>query len=400
MKVLMINIVCGIRSTGRICTDIAEVIEKQGHEVRIAYGREEVPELYQKYAVRIGTDLDVRMHAMKARAFDACGFGSKKATERFIRWVREYDPDVIHLHNIHGYYINIEVLFNYLRTCGKRIIWTLHDRWSFTGHTAYCGAFNCEKWRIGCNKCPGLKEYPKSFLDRSARNWRTKQKLFTGIPNLEIITPSEWLAGLVKESFLGEYPVSVIHNGINISSFHPVKSDFRKKYDLESKFIILGVASTWNDMKGLGDFLKLSDSLDERFEVVLVGLSTKQIAGMPDGILGLPLTSGVNELVDIYCGCDVFLNLTYTDTYPTVNLEAAACGARIVTYDTDGSPESAGCAENSITVPKGDLKAVKQLMISLLGEKNSGASVTEINHSNIKDYRNTVEEYALKYARK
>ena len=202
MKVLMINSVCGIRSTGRICTDLATALEAQGHEVKIAYGREEVPEKFQKYAVRIGTDLDVKLHGVLARTLDGAGFGSKAVTRKFIQWIKEYNPDVIHLHNLHGYYINLEVLFEYLRAYGKKIIWTLHDCWAFTGHSAYCDAASCEKWKTGCNHCPNIKEYPISYTDRSESNWKKKRIMMTGIPGLTIVTPSHWLAGLVKESFL------------------------------------------------------------------------------------------------------------------------------------------------------------------------------------------------------
>lgn len=178
MKVLMINVVCGIRSTGRICTDIADALTAQGHEVKIAYGRETVPEKYQKYAVKIGSDFGVKLHGLRARLFDGAGFGSKSDTKKFIEWVKEFDPDVIHLHNIHGYYINIEVLFDCLRTCGKKIIWTLHDCWAFTGHSALCDAVQCTKWKKGCKKCPQIKEYPKSYIDRSKKNWIKKELCF------------------------------------------------------------------------------------------------------------------------------------------------------------------------------------------------------------------------------
>ena len=255
MKVLMINVVCGIRSTGRICTDLATELEKQGHEVKIAYGREQVPQQFRKYAVRIGSDFDVKLHGLKARVLDAAGLGSKRATEKFIKWVREYDPDVIHLHNIHGYYINIEVLFKYLKTCGKKIIWTLHDCWAFTGHSAYCDAIDCRKWKDGCRKCPQLKEYPKAIIDLSCINWKKKRALFTRISNMIIVTPSYWLEGYVKQSFLKEYPVKVIHNGIDTSQFYPMVNDFRKLYNLEDKYILLGVATSWDDMKGYSDFI-------------------------------------------------------------------------------------------------------------------------------------------------
>ena len=169
----MINSVCGIRSTGRICTDLAEMLEKQGHEVKIAYGRESVPEKYQKYAVRIGSNLDVKLHGLKARLFDASGFGSKHATKRFVEWVKVYDPDVIHLHNLHGYYLHLGIFFDYLKTCGKKIVWTLHDCWAFTGHCAYFTLAKCEKWKTGCGHCPQKDSYPKSFSDHAKRNFET-----------------------------------------------------------------------------------------------------------------------------------------------------------------------------------------------------------------------------------
>ena len=261
MKVLMINVCCGTGSTGRICTDLATSLEQQGHEVRIAYGRDQVPPQYQKYAVKIGTDSEVKLHAFYARFFDASGLGSKTGTKRFIDWVKEYDPDVIHLHNIHGYYLNIEILFEYLKTCGKRIIWTLHDCWAFTGHSAYCDAISCERWKTGCYDCPNLKEYPKSYIDKSERNWKLKKKLFGGIADLTIVTPSQWLAGLVQESFLSEYPVKVIHNGIDTSKFYPMENDFRDFYGIGNKFMLLGVATSWDKMKGLQDFVKLANLL-------------------------------------------------------------------------------------------------------------------------------------------
>lgn len=357
MKVLMINVVCGIRSTGRICTDLATALEEQGHEVKIAYGRENVPEQFQKYAVRIGNDLDVKLHGVKARLFDGAGFGSKKATEKFIEWVKEYDPDVIHLHNIHGYYINIEVLFKYLKTCGKKIIWTLHDCWSFTGHSAYCDAINCKRWMEGCYQCPQINEYPKSLMDFSELNWKKKRALFTNIPNMVIVTPSHWLAKYVKQSFLKEYTVKVIHNGIDTSQFYPMKNDFRKIYKLENKYVLLGVATVWDNMKGYGDFIRLSKMLDDSYKIIMVGLTDEQIKKLPPKILGIKRTASVKELAYIYSSADLFLNLTYCDNYPTVNIEAMSCGTPVLTYKTGGSPEIVEKYGGAV-IPKGDLDAV------------------------------------------
>lgn len=342
MKVLMINVVCGIRSTGRICTDLATALEARGHEVKIAYGRENVPEQFRKYAVKIGTDMDVRIHGIRSRLFDDAGFGSKRITERFINWVQEYDPDVIHLHNIHGYYINIAVLFEYLKICGKRIIWTMHDGWAFTGHCACFDHIGCEKWKKGCKNCTNKKGYPTSyFMNQAEKHFETKKQLFSTIPNFTIVTPSQWLAGKVGQSFLAGYPVKVIHNGIDISVFKPTGSDLREKYHIVDKTVLLGVASTWGVGKGLDTFEDISYRLPSKYQIVLIGLNKKQIKKLSPNIIGISQTNNVEELAEWYTAADIFVNPTLDDNYPTVNLEAISCGTPVITYNTGGSPESA-----------------------------------------------------------
>ncbi len=336
----MINSVCGVKSTGRICTDLAKELEENGHEVKIAYGREKVPSEYQKYAVRIGNDLDVKIHGLQSRLFDMSGFGSKKATQKFIEWTKKYNPDVIHLHNIHGYYINIEILFQYLKKEFRgKIIWTLHDCWAFTGHTPYCDSINCRRWIKGCYNCPLLKEYPLSLIDNSNENWKRKKKVFTNVPNMMIVTPSNWLSNLLKESFLADYPVKIINNGIDTSNFYPLKSDFKKKYNLLDKFVLLGVATSWDKNKGLPDYIKVAELLNESYQLVLVGLTKNQIQKIPKNILGIERTNSIQELVEIYSAADLFLNLSYCENFPTVNIEAISCGTPILTYKTGGSPE-------------------------------------------------------------
>ena len=391
MKILMINVVCGIRSTGRICTDLATALETRGHEVKIAYGREEVPKAFQKYAIRIGTDVDVRLHGVKARLFDGCGFGSKRATEKFIEWVKEYDPDIIHLHNIHGYYINIEYLFNFLRTCGKKIIWTLHDCWAFTGHTAYCDAIGCDRWIKGCHHCPCLNEYPVSFVDRSKENWEKKKRIMDCVPNLTIVTPSEWLAGLVRKSFLAQYPVMVVHNGIDTNQFYPMTSDFKTRYGISDKKMILGVATSWDDMKGYSDFLKLADILGDEYAVVLVGLTKKQKERLPKNIIGVERTNTIAELAQIYSAADCFLNLSYCENYPTVNLEAMACGIPVLSYDVGG------CSETLLpnlgkTILKGDLLEIKHQIENMCRE-NPFVKINKLNF----DKRTCYEKYLVLY---
>ncbi len=368
MKILMINSVCGIGSTGRICTDLATELEKQGHEVKIAYGRGEVPKQFSKYAIRVGNNLDVMLHGIKARVYDASGFGSKRVTMRFIDWIESYNPDVIHLHNLHGYYINIDILFEYLKKSDKKIIWTLHDCWSFTGHTVYCDTVNCEKWRYGCDKCPLLKEYPATLLDNSRCNWNRKKELFTGISNMMIITPSIWLSNLVKKSFLQEYVVEVINNGINTTEFHSVCSNFRKEYGLEDKFILLGVATAWDDNKGLSDFFKLEKYLDNNYKIVLVGLTKKQIRKLPKNILGIERTANIRQLAEIYTASNIFLNLSYCENYPTVNLESMACGTSIIAYGVGGNIEIVDKCGGRI-VSKGDIQAVVRNIKQIQKEK-------------------------------
>ena len=337
MNILMINSVCGVKSTGRICTDVASELEADGHEVKIAYGRETVPDCYQRYAVKIGNQFDNYFHFFKSWMFDAHGLGSKLATKKFLRWADEYDPDLLWLHNIHGYYIHYPLLFEWIKSRPHmKVRWTLHDCWAFTGHCS-----GCDKWKTGCKNCPQPKKYPSRFLiDRSERNYRLKKACFTSVKNLTLLTPSQWLASLVKNSFLSEYPVEVRYNTVDREIFRPTEGDFRKKYHLIGKKIILGVASPWDERKGFDDFIRLSKMLDEEDCIVLVGLTENQCKNLPSNVIGLTRTNNVRQLAEIYTAADVFVNPTYEDNFPTTNLEAAACGTPVITYRTGGSPES------------------------------------------------------------
>lgn len=339
MKILQINSVCGRGSTGRIVMQIHRELIKNAHQSYVAYGRS--PAINSAEVIRIGTNFDVYTHVLLTRLFDLHGFGSKNATKKFLKKVEELNPDVIHLHNIHGYYINIDLLFDYLKEKQKPIVWTLHDCWSFTGHCAYFDYVNCYKWRFGCQDCPQKRSYPASYIvDGSKRNYEKKKQLFTGLKRMVIVTPSKWLASLVKESFLKDYPVEVIPNGIDTSVFKPTHGDFRKKYGLENKFIILSVANVWEERKGLKHFLELASMLKQDEVIVLVGLNKKQIKKLPRGIIGIERTNSARELAEIYTTADVFVNPTLEDNYPTVNLEAQACGTYVITFDSGGAKET------------------------------------------------------------
>lgn len=356
MKIFQINSTCGFGSTGRIAVDILKELEKNGGECIIAYGRNSAPENVNSY--RIGSDLDVKIHGVLSRITDRQGFYSSSATKKLIKKIKDYNPDIIHLHNIHGYYLNVAILFDFLKEYNKPIVWTLHDCWAFTGHCAYFSFNGCEKWKTECNTCPLKKEYPTSLvMDNSKKNYEQKKELFTKPENITIVTPSKWLKDLTEKSFLGKYPVKVINNGIDLTKFKPTESDFREKNNLQDKFIILGVASVWEERKGLKDFIKLNEMLSENEKIVLVGLDDNQLATLPEDIIGIKRTSSIEELAEIYSSADVFVNPTYEDNYPTTNLEAISCGTPVVTYITGGSPESV-FEGNGFSVPQGDVKGI------------------------------------------
>lgn len=265
---------------------------------------------------------------------------SKIATERLLKVISGFKPDIIQLHNLHEAYINLPMLFKYIKKHNIKTVWTLHDCWAFTGHCPYFDIVGCNKWKTGCYGCPQYKEYPKSLFDNSKYMYRLKKKWFTGVENMTIVTPSEWLASLVKESYLKDYPVKVINNGIDLNVFKPTESDFRKKYALENKYIVLGVAFGWGRRKGLDVFVELARRLDkEKYKVVLVGTDDNIDKLLPDNIISIHRTQNQTELAGIYTAADVFANPTREENYPTVNMEVLACGTPVVTFNTGGSPE-------------------------------------------------------------
>ena len=367
MRYLFINTVAGYGSTGRIAADKCRELNAQGHTCVLAYGRM-ITGCEDIQTVRIGSDLDVKLHALESRLLDNSGFGSRRATIAFLKWVREYDPDVIWLHNVHGYYIHIGELFGYLRTCGKKILWTLHDCWAFTGHCAYFDYVQCEKWQTGCRDCPQKHTYPESvLLDNSRGNYERKRALFTGIPNLTLTVPSHWLESRVKRSFLKDYPVEVVYNQVDEGIFQPIPGDFRKKYGLEEKFVVLGVASVWEERKGLKDFIALSKLLDDRFRLVLIGLNPKQLADLPGEILGLPRTDNVGELVHAYSAADVFVCPSTEETFGMTVLEACCCGTKAVVYQ-DTACEEVAKKFGGIAVKRGAAH-LRDAIMKLAGEE-------------------------------
>lgn len=358
---LQINTVINSGSTGHIAENIGKLAITKGWKSYIAYGRN--PKETASIPIKIGVKSSVLFHVLITRVFDLHGFGSYFATKSFIKKIEKIKPDIIHLHNIHGYYIHIGLLFKFLERANIPVIWTLHDCWSFTGHCSHYMAVHCTKWKSQCFKCHEKKQYPRTlFFDNSFFNYRIKRKNFT-LPEskfLKIVTPSEWLSKDVKISFLSKYESIVINNGVDLNVFRPTKNKIKEKYSIENKKIVLGVASVWSDRKGLNDFIRLAEYLPENCVIILIGLSKKQMGNLPSKIIGIARTESQTELVQYYSAADVFFNPTYEDNFPTTNIEALACGTPVITYNTGGSPEIIG--ENTgYVISAGDLSSVVKI---------------------------------------
>jgi len=339
MKIVMINSVT-YGSTGKIMLQIAEAARAVGHEAYVCYPKGRHNPQRIENDIPIGNRFSEDFHLIMDRFTGLNGCFSYFATRRFIRELNKIKPDVIHLHNLHNCYINLKVLFDYIKKEKIRVVWTLHDCWAFTGHCPHFDMLGCQKWKSGCSNCSQYRSYPQSLVDRSKRLYRFKKEWFTGVRDMTIVTPSQWLADLVKQSFLKEYPVRVIHNGIDLAVFKPSESDFRKKYHCEEKNIVLGVAFGWGKRKGLDVFVRLAKELDDRFQIVLVGTDQSVDRQLPKNIISIHKTQDQHELAEIYSAADVVVNPTREDNYPTVNMEAIACGTPVITFNTGGSPES------------------------------------------------------------
>lgn len=354
MKVIQIN-TFSYKAAGNIMMNIHHELIKKGVDSYVAWGRGRNSQNNHEYFMN--DEIGVRAHGVYTRLTDRTGFLSKNSTKRLLRWIDTIKPDIIHLHCIHGYYINIEMLFDYIRNNNIRVIWTQHDCWSFTGHCAYFDSVGCDKWENGCYNCEQLRTYPASYNDNSKENWLKKRKLFSNL-DITIVVPCNWLKKIIKKSFLNNYETKVIFNGISIEKFKPTLKKFKEQNKLNHYCIILGVASEWTERKGLKDFIKLNEMLDHSlYKIVLVGLTDRQLKKMPNDIIALKRTESIEELADIYSSADFFYNPTYEDNFPTTNLESLACGTPVLTYNTGGSPESLD-ERNGFVAFKGDVEAI------------------------------------------
>ena len=365
--ILQINSTVNVGSTGRIAEQIGAKAMAQGWESYIAYGR--AGGASSSTTIRIGSVVGVWLHALLTRFTDKHGLFSIIATKRLIRKIKIISPDIIHLHNIHGYYISYKILFDYLHKANIPVVWTLHDCWSMTGHCAHFVGADCQKWQMQCYDCPLSWAYPRAKVDNSRINYKIKRKAFSSLgKKLHLVSVSKWLNEIVDRSFFAGSGAwqHIINNGVNTALFAPCGDTKRSEYNLGNKKIVISVASVWSVKKGLHDMCKLASMLSDDYQVVLIGLSQSQAESVSSQVLALPRTNNVEALAEWYSAADIFVNLTYEDTYPTTNLEAISCGTPVVTYRTGGSPESV-TLHTGCVVEQGDLegvvKAIEELCV-------------------------------------
>lgn len=350
---LQINVTANWGSTGKIAEQIGLCAISHGWESYIAYGRWCNPS--QSHLIKVGNKMDMYFHYGEQKIRDNEGLCSRSATKRLIRQIETLRPDVVQLHNIHDHYLNYHLLFDYLNKMDVKIVWTFHDCWAFTGHCFHFVTKGCERWKTGCYDCPSVHEYPNTLFDRSKKNYELKKQLFVGCENLTIIPCSEWMRDFIEDSFLKNKYIEVIHNGVDLNTFKPCGLKLSTK---DGKFRIIAVSNVWYPNKGELDIYKLREYLPvEEYKITMVGLSEEQVKRLPKGIDGIRRTQNIHDLVQLYSDSDILINPTYADTFPTVNLEALACGTPVITYRTGGSPEAID-EKTGVVIEQGDLEGL------------------------------------------
>ena len=351
-------------STGTIAYDILKGLENTENSGLVFVGGYNSK---PKGAITFQSKFRLRFNQVIAKLFDFEDKIAKKETKRLVKQLKKLNPDIVHLHNIHGYFINYKILFDYIKSANKKVVWTLHDCWAFTGHCAYFDMAKCDKWKTGCGKCPNLKKYPNSwFFDRSSSLYKTKKAVFSGVKDMTIVCPSQWLAELVKQSYLSDYPIKVINNGINLEDFKIIDNHTFDNVVDRSKKIILGVASPFGERKGYSNYISLSKIIDkEKYQIVMCGVNEEQVKELKSyDIVGITRTDSKQKLAELYSLAYCFVNMTFEDNFPTVNIEALACGLPIITYNTGGSVEVI-TEDNGIVVEQGDIEAVKMAIYNM-----------------------------------
>lgn len=361
-------------STGRIVYDLHQVMKAHNIDSYVAYGYGLNLEKRDFHVYRIDTDCQVFISKVWTKLTGHHGFNNKRETKKLLRWIDEIKPDIIHMHNIHNHYVNIRMLLQYIAKEDIPCVLTMHDCWTFTGHCAYFDYSGCDKWKTGCNNCPSLLDYPKTFalIDPSPWNFKHKKELFK-LLNITFVSPSDWLKKLQQQSFLKDKPCVVINNGVDISKFHPIKSDVRRQYGIGNRKMILAVSGGLAVRKGRKYLLDLPKHLNDDEVLVMVGLTPNQLKnlqGYDSHLIPIARTETSDGIIGLYSEADVFINPTLEDNFPTTNLEALACGTPIVTFDTGGSGEAVD-DRTGMVVPKGDMNKLTEAIRTVLANGKS-----------------------------
>ncbi len=363
MKIVQINAVCGNGSTGKICVDISKLLTEKGIENYIFYsqGESDYP-----LGIKYTNEKYLKLQALKSRVFGNFGFNSGKATKNLIKELERIKPDIVHMHNIHSQNIHLEILFDYFRKSGIKVYWSFHDCWALTAYCTHFAMIDCDKWKTGCYNCPQRKSY-SWFFDKSKQLYERKKAIFEGV-NITIVTPTEWLTDIVKDSFLKDYDCQILRYGLDTELFKPTEGNFREKYNLQDKKIVLGIAFGWGVKKGLDVFIELSKRLPKDYQIILVGTSDEVDKQLPENIISIHRTSNQRELAEIYTASDVFVNCTRQETFGLVNIEALACGTPVITFKAGGSPEAVDESCGSV-VEINDVEGMKKEILCVCEEK-------------------------------
>ena len=386
---LQISIEANVCSVGKIEQQIGDMVLQRGWKSYMTYSRGYQPGASE--AIKIGNMADVYWHVLMTRLFDRHGLHSKVATKKLIKTIQRINPDIIHLHQVHGYFLNLEKLFDFLKDFGKPIVWTFHDCWAFTGHCAHFVGADCDKWKTSCNNCPLKHDYPASYLDRSQKNFLLKRELFTTTPNLHIVTVSHWLEKLARQSFFKDCDIRTIYNGVDTEVFKPTPSTIKSELNLEGKKILLAAATTWNEQKGLKDYIKLSELLPEDIVIILVGINNAVRITWPSNIIVRPRTNSPTELAAYYSFADIVLNLSYAETFGLTTVEGLSCGTPGIVYNTTASPELL-TKETGAVVEAGDIAGVFSSVKEILN--NGKRSYSDNCRKRVLDYFEMHNQYA------
>lgn len=367
VKILRITTEINRSSIGRTTEQLGKLVIAEGWESYIAWGR--VDGNSESHKIKVGNKAVVWSHVLLSRFFDLQGYGSYFATKNLIARIKEINPDIIHLHDIHGYYINLKILFRYLKESKKPVVWTHHDCWAFTGHCAFYSTINCNKWQTECHDCPLSKNYPGSlFVDNSRKNYRLKKDLFTSLDKLYNVGVSEWISKELKKSFLNKYSIQTICNGIDTDVFIPrqeCNAEVREKYGLGNGTLLIGVATAWGERKGLSDYYKLREKLSSKFTIVLVGVTESIQQSLPKGIIGIQRTDNVDELCKLYSASSIVLNLASAESFGKTTPEGLACGVPSIVYNCTASPDLVD-ERTGIVVEKGVISALADAVNTIM----------------------------------